>query len=137
MTWIKDQYTFMHGHKEINAEGCATGKFIHQGGIDGRNESTGLGVYYGVKELMKLESFYEKAGLTKGLAGKTFVMQGFGAVGYWASKFFEKDGAKIVAIIEHNSAIYNQNGIDVESAKKYFNKKGTFDGFRGATEQEL
>jgi glutamate dehydrogenase (NAD(P)+) len=89
MTWIKDEYVNIHGHKEINAEGCCTGKFIGQGGIDGRNESTGLGVYYGVKELMKIESFYEKAKLTKGIANKDFIIQGFGAVGYWASKFFE------------------------------------------------
>jgi len=137
MTWIKDEYTSNHGHKDINAEGCCTGKFIAQGGIDGRTESTGLGVYYGVRELMKIDSFYEKAGLTKGIKGKSFIMQGFGAVGYWASKFFEKDGAKIVGIVEYNSAIYNPSGIDVEAAKKYFNKRGTFDGFRGAISQEI
>jgi len=136
MTWIKDEYMTHYGHKNINSEGCATGKFIGQGGIAGRTESTGLGVYFGVKELMKIESFYEKAGLTKGLKDKTFIMQGFGNVGYWASKFFQKDGAKIIGIIEYNSAIYNSNGIDIESAKKYFTQKGTFNGFGGAVEQE-
>jgi len=137
MSWIKDEYMSNYGHVNINAEGCATGKFIGQGGIAGRTESTGLGVYFGVKELMQIESFYEKAGLTKGLKDKTFIMQGFGNVGYWASKFFQKDGAKIIGIIEYNSAIYNPNGIDIESAKKYFTKKGTFDGFGGAVEQEI
>jgi glutamate dehydrogenase (NAD(P)+) len=137
MTWIKDEYVSLHGQKDINAEACCTGKFIGQGGIQGRTESTGLGVYYGVKELMKHESFAEKAQLTKGIKNKTFIVQGFGAVGYWASKFFAQDGAKIIGIVEHNSAIYNPNGIDVEAAKKYLTKKGTFDGFRGATEQEL
>lgn len=77
-----------HGHKDINAEGATTGKFIQHGGIDGRTESTGLGVYYGVRELMTIKSFYDKLGLTHGLRDKTFVIQGFGNVGYWAAKFF-------------------------------------------------
>lgn len=33
MTWIKDMYVSLHGETDINAEGCATGKFISQGGI--------------------------------------------------------------------------------------------------------
>lgn len=33
MTWIKDMYVALHGEKDINAEGCATGKFVSQGGI--------------------------------------------------------------------------------------------------------
>jgi glutamate dehydrogenase (NAD(P)+) len=49
MTWIKDTYVTMYGENNINAEGCATGKFPSQGGIEGRNESTGLGVYYCIK----------------------------------------------------------------------------------------
>jgi len=47
---------------------------LGQGGIAGRAESTGLGVYYGVRELMSHASFYEKVGLTKGLKGKTFTV---------------------------------------------------------------
>lgn len=89
MTWIKDTYMQMYGETNINAEGCCTGKFINQGGIAGRAESTGLGVYYCFRELAKTKSFVKAAKLgTTGIAGKTFVVQGFGAVGYWASKFF-------------------------------------------------
>jgi glutamate dehydrogenase (NAD(P)+) len=88
MTWIKDTYMSLRGEQDINAEGCCTGKFISQGGIAGRTESTGLGVYYALRDLMTFPTFYEKIGLTKGLKDKTFVMQGFGNVGYWAAKFF-------------------------------------------------
>jgi len=28
MTWIKDTYVNMYGEQNINAEGCATGKFV-------------------------------------------------------------------------------------------------------------
>ena len=123
MTWIKDTYVSMHGESNINAEGCATGKFPSQGGIDGRTESTGLGVYYCIKQLLDMDSFINNSLLKdsgKGIAGKAVVVQGFGAVGYWAAKFLQKDGAKIVGIIEYNSAIYNPSGLDVDMAKNHF-----------------
>jgi glutamate dehydrogenase/leucine dehydrogenase len=54
-----------------------------------------------------------------GINGKTFVCQGFGNVGYWATKFLEQDGGKVIAIIERDAAIYKKDGIDVEDAKAY------------------
>lgn len=108
MTWIKDTYVQMHGETNINAEGCCTGKLVNQGGINGRTESTGLGVYYCARELLETQSFVKKSLLhNPGIKDKTFIVQGFGAVGYWASKFFQKDGGKIVGVVEYNSAIYN------------------------------
>lgn len=72
MTWIKDTYVQIKGEHDINSEGCCTGKFIQQGGIKGRGEATGLGVYYAIRELLDIKTFYEKVGLTKGIKGKTF-----------------------------------------------------------------
>lgn len=138
MTWIKDTYQTMKGEQDINAEGCCTGKYISQGGIAGRTESTGLGVYYGLRELMNNHaSFYEKIGLPKGLKDRTFVMQGFGNVGFWAAKFFHGDGAKITTIVEFNSAIHNPAGFNPDDAKKWFSEKGTFAGYPHAKEIEL
>ena len=58
---------------DINSSGCCTGKFIGQGGIAGRTESTGLGVYYCIRELLNTKSFIEKVGdSTLGINGKTF-----------------------------------------------------------------
>jgi glutamate dehydrogenase (NAD(P)+) len=74
MTWIKDTYSFLYGEKEINAEGCATGKFISQGGISGRTESTGLGVFHVLNTLLNTESFAEKAGCSVGVKGKKVVI---------------------------------------------------------------
>lgn len=136
MTWIKDTYVNMYGEHNINAEGCATGKFPSQGGIEGRTESTGLGVYYCIKQLLSMDSFIEKSLLsTPGIAGKTVIVQGFGAVGYWAAKFLSRDGAKIVGIVEYNSAIYNPRGFDVDGAHNYMQAKGTLKGYREATEE--
>lgn len=138
MTWIKDTYVTMKGEQDINAEGCCTGKYISQGGIAGRTESTGLGVYYGLRELMNNHaSFYEKIKLPKGLKDRTFIMQGFGNVGFWAAKFFHGDGAKITTIVEYNSAIHNPAGINPDDAKKWFSQKRTFEGYPHAKEIEL
>jgi len=134
MTWIKDTYVSVRGEQDINAEGCCTGKFISQGGIAGRTESTGLGVYYAVRELLETQSFYEKIKVTPGIKDKTFALQGFGNVGYWAGKFFYGDGGKVVTIIEYNSAIHNPDGFDPDDVKKYFQEKGTLEGYPKAKE---
>ena len=122
------------GEQDINAEGCCTGKFISQGGISGRAESTGLGCYYAVRELLNLQTFCDRAGLTVGIKDKTFLVQGFGAVGYWASKFIEQDGGKVTTVVEYNSAIHNPDGLDVQAVKDFMVTNGTLSGFPGATE---
>jgi glutamate dehydrogenase (NAD(P)+) len=125
------------GESDINAEGCCTGKYIRQGGIAGRTESTGLGVYYAIRELCNEETFTNKIGVTKGIAGKSFIIQGFGNVGYWASKFLEQDGAKITCIVEYDCAIYKEEGFNVEHAKQYLREHGSFIGYEEADEQEV
>ena len=134
MTWIKDTYMNVKGESDINAEGCCTGKFISQGGIAGRAESTGLGVYYAVRELLGMETFADRCGLSQGIKDKTFVVQGFGAVGYWASKFIEQDGGKITTVIEYNSAIHNPAGLDVQKVKDHMTKHGSLVSYPDATE---
>lgn len=124
------------GEQDINAEGCCTGKFIAQGGINGRNESTGLGVYYAIREMTSYKTFCDKVGLPKGIKDRTFSVQGFGAVGYWAAKFLEKDGGKVTTIIEYNSAIHNPEGFDVQEVKDYMTANGTLKGFPTAVDTE-
>jgi glutamate dehydrogenase (NAD(P)+) len=136
MTWIKDTYMNVKGETDINAEGCCTGKYIAQGGIGGRAESTGLGVYYCTRELLSYKNYCEKIKVSLGIKDKTFIVQGFGAVGYWASHFLAKDGGKITTVIEYNSAIHNENGLDVEAVKTWMTEKGTLVGFPGAVETE-
>lgn len=132
MTWIKDTYCYLYGEKEINAMGCATGKFISQGGIAGRTESTGLGVYHVLNTLMKDERYATKAGLSTGLKGKRIIIQGFGNVGYHFAHYCHKAGAKIVGIVERDIGIYSEEGFDPSVAKMYFNS-GAHEDFPGAT----
>lgn len=129
MTWMKDTYMSIYGEKDINFEACTTGKFVEQGGIDGRTESTGLGVYYGIRELLNDDKFAKKSKLSKGIQGKTFAVQGFGNVGYWASKFLHNDGGKITTIIEHDVAIYKKNGFNPDEVEAWKNKHGTLKNY--------
>jgi glutamate dehydrogenase (NAD(P)+) len=48
--------------------------------------------------LLNNEVIAKKLKVAPGLGGKTFVLQGFGNVGYWASKYFTEDGAKLVGV---------------------------------------
>ena len=66
---------------EIDAGGCVTGKPVRQGGINGRTEATGRGVFYGIREALLDEKILKQTGLSKGIAGKTMVIQGMGNVG--------------------------------------------------------
>jgi glutamate dehydrogenase (NAD(P)+) len=135
MNCMKDTYTNLYGEKDINAVGCVTGKSLSQGGIDGRTESTGLGVFYGIREVCNNEELCKKHGLsTGGVKDKTFILQGLGNVGYWAAKFLIDGGAKLIGVIEFNSAVYDSKGLNLDELNEYKKKNNTLSGFRGAEE---
>lgn len=47
----------------------------------------------------------KKYDLNPGLKGKTFIVQGFGNVGYWASKYMTEYGAKLIGVAEVDGSI--------------------------------
>lgn len=133
MSWIKDTYSYVYGQNDVNAAACITGKPLNQGGIDGRPEATGLGTFYGVRELMSHKEFCDQYGTTMGLKDKTVIIQGFGNVGSWAHKFFQEEGAIVTGIIEYNSAVYDESGLDQKDLLEYWQAKKTFAGYRKGT----
>ena len=125
MDMMADTYKTMYGHTDIDHMGVVTGKSIVSGGINGRGESTGLGVYYCIRNVLTLDEFAElrkKHNLEAGLVDKTIILQGFGAVGSWASHFLVKEGAKIIGVEEFNGCVYNPNGIDIVELKNHISK---------------
>lgn len=132
MSWILDTYASMRPG-EIDALGCVTGKPVTQGGVRGRREATGLGVFFGVREVCKMKDLMDKLGLSTGIEGKTVVVQGLGNVGYHSAKFFEEAGAKIVALAEFEGAIYNANGLNVDDVFQHRQKTKSILNFPGAT----
>jgi glutamate dehydrogenase (NAD(P)+) len=87
MAFMMDAYRFFNPH-DVNALACVTGKPRAVAGIDGRTESAGLGIYYGLREFINDPDWAAKGNLTPGLANKTCIIQGIGQVGYYFGKFF-------------------------------------------------
>lgn len=132
MSWIVDTYASLRPG-EIDAAGCVTGKPITQGGVRGRKEATGLGVFYGIREVCNMEDVMKKLGLSTGLKGKTVVVQGLGNVGYHSAKFFREGGAKVIALAEFEGAIMNPDGLNEEEVFQHRKKTGSILNFPGAT----
>ncbi len=132
MAWMADTYKHLHP-EDINYLACVTGKPVHHGGIRGRNEATGRGVQYALREFFRHDDEVRAAGLTPGLGGKRVVVQGLGNVGYHAAKFLqEEDGVKIVAVLEWNGALVCEAGLPVEAVYRHKVEHGSLEGFPGA-----
>ena len=112
MNWMKSSYQSYYGQDDINGDAVTTGKARNLGGNNGRTEATGLGVYYATRQILNHPQATQKLGVEPGLKGKTFMVQGFGNVGYWASKFFVKEGARLVGCAEHDGSIFNEAGMN-------------------------
>lgn len=132
MAWIADTYLAFHP-EQIDALGCVTGKSIPQGGIRGRTEATGLGVFYGLREACSFAEDMESFGLTAGIENKRVVVQGLGNVGYHAAKFCTEGKAILVGVTEFEGAIHKEDGIDLESLMRHRKETGSILDFPGAT----
>ena len=132
MSWIVDTYQSLKPG-EIDAAGCVTGKPVTQGGVRGRTEATGLGVYFGIREVCNMPDVMKKLGLEVGLKDKTVIVQGLGNVGYHSAKFFREGGAIVVGLAEYEGAIYNAAGLNEEEVFQHRKKTGSILNFPGAT----
>ncbi len=135
MAWIVDTYQSLKPG-EIDAAGCVTGKPISLGGVRGRKEATGLGVFYGVREVCLMPDVMAKVGLTVGIENKNVIVQGLGNVGYYTAKFFREHGAKVIAIAEFEGAIYCKEGLNEEAVFQHRKATGSILNFPGATNIE-
>ncbi|MEO0860220.1 MAG: Glu/Leu/Phe/Val dehydrogenase [Pseudomonadota bacterium] len=133
MAWMADQYQRMNT-TDINGRACVTGKPLNSGGIAGRVEATGRGVQYALQEFFRHPDDMAKAGLTGTLEGKRVVVQGLGNVGYHAAAFLSaEDGAKVIAVIERDGAVYSDAGLDVDALRAHIMETGGVKDFPGAS----
>ncbi len=132
MGYILDTYRQMRS--DLNAEACVTGKPIEMGGIRGRTEATGRGVYFGIREVCDNKEEMDRYGLDYGVEGKTFIVQGLGNVGYHASKYMTESGAILVGVAEMEGSIYDPNGIDLEGLMAFRKETGSIIGFGNSKE---
>jgi glutamate dehydrogenase (NAD(P)+) len=131
MAWIYDTYSAFYPGA-IDAMACVTGKPVTQGGVRGRVEATGRGVYFGLREACGIPEDMKALGLSTGLDGKTVVVQGLGNVGYHTAKFCQEAGCLIVALSEREGAIYRAEGLDVDAVVKHQKTTGSILNFPGA-----
>jgi len=132
MAWIADTYTQLRPG-ELDAMGCVTGKPVSAGGIRGRVEATGRGVFYGVREVCSVAEDMKALGLSTGIQGKRVVIQGLGNVGYFAAKFFQEAGAVLVGLAESEGAIADPNGLDLEKVMAHRRERRSILEFSGGT----
>jgi glutamate dehydrogenase (NAD(P)+) len=132
MSWIADTYASLKPG-DVDAMGCVTGKPVSQGGVRGRTEATGLGVFYGLRELCNTAEDMAKLGLSVGVKDKKVIVQGLGNVGYHAAKYFSEAGSKLVGIAEYEGGVYNANGLDLEALVAHRKSTGSILNFPGAT----
>lgn len=126
MGWIVDEYSKCSGKKEL---AVVTGKPLNMGGSEGREEATGKGGLFVLKQVIKEK--YVK-GLDS-LKDKTVVIQGMGNVGATFAKFVHEEGAKVIAVSDSKGAIINKEGLDIPKVIEHKKKTGCVIDYRGAT----
>ena len=136
MGWMVDTYRQLFPD-DINYIGAVTGKPVEHGGVRGRNEATGRGVQYALREFFRNGEEVQRAGLSGGLEGKRVIVQGLGNVGYHAAHFLSRDdSARVIAVIERDGAVVNQDGIDVDALRTHIQANGGVKGFHGGAYEE-
>lgn len=97
--------------------GVLTGKAIEWGGSKLRQEATGYGTIYFVREMYKTRN--------ETLKGKTVTISGSGNVAQHAAEKAIQLGAKVISLSDSDGAIHDPDGIDGEKLKYVMHLKNT------------
>ncbi|MEM1282360.1 MAG: Glu/Leu/Phe/Val dehydrogenase dimerization domain-containing protein [Chlamydiota bacterium] len=122
MAWIMSEYSKYYGF----TPSVVTGKPVFLHGSEGREEATGLGVVIIAKELLELHN--------ESISGSSFVIQGFGNVGYFAAEHLYSRKGTVLAVSDESGGTFNKMGLDIPELKKYSLKNGNVSGFPGGTD---
>lgn len=123
MAWIMDTISMVRGHTEL---GVVTGKPISLGGSLGRSEATARGCLYALREACNVKGM--------SLKGARVAVHGFGNAGANIARLAAADGARVVAICDSKSGLYDQSGIDIQAALRHKDATKSLSGFRGPRE---
>ncbi len=121
MGWMLDEYLKISHDQDF---ATFTGKSTNIGGIEGRNNATGLGIAYVVREACKVRGIE--------LQGAEIAVQGFGNVGKGFAFAAAKLGAKIVAVTDVSGGVYNPRGLDLPALEAHAQAARGVKGFPGA-----
>ncbi len=112
MGWMMDEYSKIRRSK---TPAVITGKPISQGGSQGRDDATGRGAYYCIKELERIRGWDPKS--------KTVAVQGFGNAGQHVARLLHADGYKVVAVSDSRGAIHRPEGLHIPSVTRLKNEE--------------
>lgn len=104
MGWMMDEYSKIHRRR---TPAVITGKPIPLGGSLGREDATGRGAYYCIKELERIRGWNPRT--------IRVAIQGFGNAGQHVASLLHQDGYRIVAVSDSGGAIYREEGFDIPS----------------------
>ena len=123
MAWIADEYKRLNP-QDINAYACVTGKPENMGGVDGRTEATGRGIFYALSSFFNSLDI-KKTSLKGKLSSQSIIIEGLGKVGYYAARALRDHGCKVIGVIEKKTSFYNQKGLDIDQIDSWI--KGSRD----------
>lgn len=104
MGWMMDEYSRI---RRQHSPAVITGKPLPLGGSLGRDEATGRGAYYCIKELEKVRHWDPSR--------IRVAVQGFGNAGQQVAARLHADGYRIVAVSDSQGGCYRPEGFDVPS----------------------
>jgi glutamate dehydrogenase (NAD(P)+) len=119
MAWMMDEYGKLHGYTPA----VVTGKPRSLGGSFGREEATGRGIVYVLREAARSHGLRPEE--------TRVVVQGFGNVGSWAARLFAQLGCKIVGVSDIDGAIHSDAGIDPQALQGYIRGGGRLPEYGG------
>lgn len=120
MAWIMDTYSQLRGAPTPEV---VTGKPVHIGGSEGREEATSYGVAVCVREAAKKFKLH--------LKNAPIAIQGYGNVGYNAAKILHEWGAKVVAVSDSKGGVFSRDGLIPEKVMEHKRKTGSVVNFQG------
>lgn len=129
MSWMTDEMIKIKkaaGQLSQNYLATFTGKPLTLGGSQGRDEATGLGGCYVLRQFAKKQKLELKK--------TTLAVQGFGNVGSWFARHAHKMGFKVVALCDSKTALYNPAGLDVE---KIYQGKQKYGSLKALVEKKV
>ncbi len=104
MGWMMDEYSKLRRRR---TPAVITGKPVSLGGSLGRDDATGRGAYYCIKELERIRQWKPE--------NIRVAVQGFGNAGQHVARLLYADGYRIVAVSDSRGGIYRPDGFDVPS----------------------
>ena len=120
MAWLFDEYSRGRGYSPA----VVTGKPVAIGGSLGREEATGRGVAFVMREYAKDHGIK--------LEGARVVIQGFGNVGGNLARILHlEDGARIIAVSDVEGALVNENGLDIPALSRHTAERRPVGAFAG------